>query len=228
MEEQRREAMLTLERKEREAKAAKKAKQMAALERKEMAALRKEVSRRKKTEKALVEMRERAERNDRVIQKSEKQGKGGILTRSKTGAPKTAKQTLSKKSTGEIDFKTENLRSDIAKLEDTIRKEETDSLQKKEKEYSDLQDKYNNLQETYEQMKRKERETRLDSKIRVLKEKYAALQQKVRNLKKSSMKESKMDNVRDVESESGVRKKKKETASNLSEKDNKIKRRKWD
>ena len=97
MEEQRREAMLTLERKEREAKAAKKAKQMAALERKEMAALRKEVSRRKKTEKALVEMRERAERNDRVIQKSEKQGKGGILTRSKTGAPKTAKQTLSKK-----------------------------------------------------------------------------------------------------------------------------------
>ena len=74
MEEQRREAMLTLERKEREAKAAKKAKQMAALERKEMAALRKEVSRRKKTEKALVEMRERAERNDRVIQKSEKQG----------------------------------------------------------------------------------------------------------------------------------------------------------
>ena len=218
--------MLTLERKEREAKAAKKAKQMAALERKEMAALRKEVSRRKKTEKALVDMRERAERNDRVIQKSEKQGKGGILTRSKTGAPKTAKQTPSKKSTGEIDFKTENLRSDIAKIEDTTRKEENNSLQKKEKEYSDLQDKYNNLQETYEQMKRKERETRLDSKIKVLKEKYAALQQKVRNLKKSAMKESKMDNVRDVESESGVRKKKKETASNLSEKDSKIKRRK--
>ena len=40
------------------------------------------------------------------------------------------------------------------------------------------------------------------------------------------MTKCKMDNIGDVESESGVRKKKKETASNLSEKDSKIKRRK--
>ena len=185
-------------------------------------------AKRRKAEAALAEMRERAEKNELVIRRN---ANGvGVLTRSRV--LRSAKLKLSGKSSQcsdakEIDSKTEHLRSHIEDLESKITIEQSSQVQKKEEEYSRLQEKFKNLQETFEQLKRKEKEAKVEKKIKVLKDKYAALQQKIRNMKKScaeneTFKES--EKVFDRKSESSVSKKKLESSS--SGKGNISKRRK--
>merc|ERR1711936_674386 len=180
-EEDRRQALLTLERK----------------------------AKRRKAEAALAEMRERAERNESVIRRNgDNADNVGVLTRSrvaKSGVLRSAKLKLSGKpsqcsAVKEIDSKTENLRSKIEDMESKITREQ--SVQEKE-EYSRLQERFKKLQETFEQLKRKEKEAKVEKKIKVLKDKYAALQQKIRNMKKNCT-----ENETYEESESSVSKKK--------------------
>ena len=115
MEEERRQALLTLERK----------------------------AKRRKAEAALAEMRERAERNESVIRRNANNADVGVLTRSKVakgGVLRSAKMKLSGKSnqcqaTEEIESKNENLRSKIEDIESKITIEQSAQAQKKEEDF---------------------------------------------------------------------------------------------
>ena len=198
-------------------------------------------AKRRKAEAALAEMRERAERNESLLllQRNANDPEVGVLTRSKAakgGVLRSAKMKLSGKSNQslaeeEIDSKTEKLKSKLEDIESKITKEQSSRIQKKEEEYLQLQEKYKLLQETFEQLKRKEKEVKVEKRMKVLKDKYATLQQKIRNMKKNSdenelLEEGKKEKTSKEKRESGVPKKKGGNESTSTGKGSNNKRRK--